>query len=329
MSAPLLRRVGDPGHRPYLFLAATILLLAALDGDAGRFLSSATAFSALQSFATLGPVALGLGMTMLIREFDLSVAGMFGLAGCIAVLAGADNPWAGLAAAVLAGCAFGLVQGLIISGLNLPSVAVSLGGLLTAVGIAYVITEGHALVYANMELSLALNEHIAAVFSARSLVAAAIFVLLAAVVGFTRTGRDMIASGSDRRGALIAGVAVNRIVVGTFVLSGALAALSGALLSYSLASASPSGLSDVLVPAAAAAILGGVSLSGGAGRPLGIAAGVLTLSVMRSGLNAIGAPPFAHDIAMGSILLAVAVLDAPYLSRQLKAFRASARRPAV
>ncbi len=329
MRAPVLRRVGDPAHRPYLFLAATIVLLAALDADAGRFVSAATAFSTLQSFATLGPVALGLGMTMLIREFDLSVAGVFGLAGCIAVLTGTANPWVGLAAAVLAGCAFGLVQGLIISALNLPSVAVSLGGLLTAVGIAYVITEGHALIYANMELSLALNEHIAGVFSARSLVAAAIFVLLAAVVGFTRTGRDMIASGSDRRAALIAGVAVNRIVVGTFVLSGGLAALSGALLSYSLASASPSGLSDVLVPAAAAAILGGVSLSGGAGRPLGIAAGVLTLALMRSGLNAIGAPPFAHDIAMGSILLAVAVLDAPYLARELKAFRASARRPAV
>ena len=94
------------------------------------------------------------------------------------------------------------------------------------------------------------------------------------------------------------------------------------LLSYSLASASPSGLSDVIVPAAAAAILGGVSLAGGTGTPLGIAAGVLTLAVMRSGLNAIGAPPFAHDIAMGTILVTVAVLDASHLGRRIRRLRA-------
>jgi ribose transport system permease protein len=73
----------------------------------------------------------------------------------------------------------------------------------------------------------------------------------------------------------------------------------------------------VLVPAAAAAILGGVSLSGGTGTPAGIAAGVLTLAVMRAGLNAIGAPPYAHDLAMGAILLAVAVLDAPRFGQSL------------
>ena len=67
----------------------------------------------------------------------------------------------------------------------------------------------------------------------------------------------------------------------------------------------------MLVPATAAAILGGVSLSGGTGRPLGIAAGVLTLGVVRAGLNALGAPPFMNDIATGSILLAVAMAAAP------------------
>jgi ribose/xylose/arabinose/galactoside ABC-type transport system permease subunit len=81
-------------------------------------------------------------------------------------------------------------------------------------------------------------------------------------------------------------------------------------------------LSDVLVPAAAAAILGGVSLSGGTGTPLGIAAGVLTLAVMRSGLNAIGAPPYAHDIAMGAILLTVAVLDSAHFGQRMRQLRA-------
>lgn len=315
-------RIGDPRFRPYLFLAGTVVSLALLDWDGGRFLSRATAFSTMQSFATLGPVALGLGLTMLIREFDLSVAGMFGLAGCIAVLTGVEQPWLGLVLAVLAGCGFGVAQGVIMTSLNVASVGVTLGGLLTAVGIAYVLTESQSLIYPNMELALGLNERIMGIFSARSIVAMGVFAVAIVVVGFTRLGRDMIATGSDRRAALISGVNVDKIVVGTFAFSGVTAALAGSLLSYSLASASPSGLSDVLVPAAAAAILGGVSLSGGTGTPLGIAAGVLTLAIMRSGLNAIGAPPFAHDIAMGTILVTVAVLDASHLGRRIRRLRA-------
>ena len=120
---------------------------------------------------------------------------------------------------------------------------------------------------------------------------------------------------------MTAGVDVDGLIVGIFGFSGLCAALSGALLSYSLASASPSGLSDVIVPAAAAAILGGVSLAGGTGRPLGIAMGVLSLAVLRAGFNAIGAPPYVNEIAMGAILLIVAVLDGAYLARRLSWLR--------
>ncbi|HEY1749018.1 MAG TPA: hypothetical protein VGG11_19950 [Xanthobacteraceae bacterium] len=110
-------------------------------------------------------------------------------------------------------------------------------------------------------------------------------------------------------------------LIGAFASSGFMAAVGGAMLSYGLALATPSGLSDVLVPAAAAAILGGVSLAGGSGTPLGIVAGILTLTVLRSGLNAVAALPFAHDLTTGFILFAVAAFDAPYLWRRWTAFR--------
>src|SRR5690606_33508163 len=111
----LARGLAAPRNRPYLFLAGTVLLLIVLDWNGGRFLTSATAFSVLQTFATLGPAALGLGMTMLVREFDLSIAGVFGLAGCVAVLTGGESAWLGLVLGVMTGAAFGLVQGLIIT----------------------------------------------------------------------------------------------------------------------------------------------------------------------------------------------------------------------
>ena len=79
------------------------------------------------------------------------------------------------------------------------------------------------------------------------------------------------------------------------------------------------------VPAAAAAILGGVSLSGGQGRPLGIAIGVLSFSVLRSGMNAIGAPSYVNDIEIGIALLIVAFLDGPLLTRRVQYIRARAK----
>jgi ribose/xylose/arabinose/galactoside ABC-type transport system permease subunit len=320
------RPLDDPHARPFAVLAACILLLVAVDGGSGRFLSAATAYSTLQTFATIGLVTLGLGLTMLIREFDLSVVGMFGMAGCIAVLTGAQHPWLGLALALAIGVGAGIVQGLIIVRLHLASVGVTLGGLLVCVGIAFVLTESRSLPYDNLPVALLLNARFAGIFSIRSVVALAAFAGAAAVFGWTRLGRDIVAIGSDRRAAITAGVAVDGLIVGIFAFSGLCAALSGVLLSYSLASASPAGLSEVIAPAAAGAILGGVSLGGGSGRPLGIAAGALTLAVLRSGLNAIGAPPFVNDIAMGAVLLIVAILDGPALSRRLIGARRWTRR---
>jgi len=320
------RQLAGPHWRPFTVLAACILLLAALDAGQGAFLSAATAYSTLQIFATVSMVTLGLGLTMMIREFDLSVVGMYGMAGCIAVLTGTQHPWLGLFLALAIGLAAGIAQGLIIVRLNLSSVGVTLGGLLVFVGIAFVLTESRSLPYDNLAVALLLNERFGGIFSIRSVVALAFFASAAMIFAWTRLGRDIIAIGSDRRAAMTTGVKVDVLIIGIFAFSGLCAALSGVLLSYSLASASPAGLADVIAPAAAGAILGGVSLGGGTGRPLGIAAGALTLAVLRSGLNAVGAPPFVNDIAMGAVLLTVAVLDGPDLARWLIVVRRLARR---
>src|SRR5436305_2876955 len=89
--------------------------------------------------STVGLVALGLGLSMLVREFDLSVAGTVGLAGCIAVMTGVAQPWLGALLGVGAGVASGLLQGLIMTRLRLSSVGVTLGGLLTLQGLTYVL----------------------------------------------------------------------------------------------------------------------------------------------------------------------------------------------
>jgi ribose/xylose/arabinose/galactoside ABC-type transport system permease subunit len=314
-------RLNSPSVRPFWLLAVVVLVFCVVDWGNGRFVNRATAFSVLQQFATIGPVALGLGLTMIAREFDLSVGSMMSLAGCVAVMLGAEHPVLGLLAAMLVGAVSGVTQGAIMVWLRLSSVGITLGGLLTVGGIAYVLTGNATIGYPRMDIAMLVNAPLLGIFSIRNLVAILLFAAAAFLFFTSRIGRDVTAVGSDPRAALVAGVNVDRMIVGVFALSGTLAALAGGLLSYSLAAASPVALVDALVPATAAAIIGGVSLSGGRGTPIGIAGGVLVLGVLRSGLTAIGVPPYVHDIVTGGVLLAVALLDAPELNRRLLALR--------
>jgi ribose transport system permease protein len=307
--------------RPYALLVAIAVVLFIIDGGHGGFFRAATSFSVLQQFATVGLVALGVGLTMVVREIDLSVGGMMSLAGCIAVLSGVEHPVLGVVLAVAVGLLAGLTQGALMVWLRLGSVGVTLGGLLTLGGLAYVVTGNQAISYPRMDVALAVNSPLLTIFSLRSLVALGAFAVAALFMARTRVGRDIYATGSDRRAAMVAGVRTEVLMIAVFACSGMLAALCGALLSYSLAAASGVALTDALVPAIAAAIIGGVSLSGGKGTPIGVVGGVLVLCLLSAGLDSIGTPPAVQGIVTGAVLLMVAVADAADLTPRLFAIR--------
>lgn len=317
----MYRVITNRSVRPYLLLALITLALLLLDAGRGLFFTRATAFSVLQQLATIGPIALGLGLSMIVREFDLSVGGMMSLGGCIAVLTGARYPELGVALAVLFGCVWGLFQGAVMVWLRLSSIGVTLGGLLTLGGLAYVVTGNLSISYPRMDVAMAVNHPLLDVFSPRSLIALAAFLVAAFFMARTRIGRDIYATGSDRRAAAVAGVRVGIIIPGVFACSGMLAALCGALLSYGLAAASGVALTDALVPATAAAIIGGVSLTGGKGAPLGILGGVLVLGLLSAGLEAVNTPPAVQNVVTGGVLFLVAVADAVDLDQRLFALR--------
>lgn len=320
--ARALQLAGAPNVRPFFILAAAFVAIALADLGFGTLLHTATMFSVTQLFATLGLAALGLGLTMIVDEFDLSIPGSFTVAGAVAVLTGAQYPWLGLACGVASGLAAGAIQGALIVSLGVRAVGLTLGGFLTLIGITYILTGGSTIAYANHEVSNWLYQPtFFGLISNRGSIVLAIFLLTAAIMFFTRLGRDIIATGSNRTGAPVAGVNTSAIIIGVFSAAGALAALGGVMLSYSLQAASATQLSDTLVAAASAAILGGVSLSGGKGSALGMAAGVLTICLLRSGLSAIGAKPYMLEIVTGTLLLVVAIFDAPRFLEQLKRLR--------
>ncbi len=272
-------------------------------------------FSILQYFATIGPVALGLGLTMIAREFDISVGSTMSVAGCIAVVASTSDPYLGAACGIGVGLLIGLSQGVLVTGLGLSSISVSLGFLITLAGFAYVVTGNMTIPLDHADVTSAINAPVLGIFSFRSIFAIACFAIASFIFLKTRAGVELIATGSDPTAAATAGVRTTRIVVIVFMISGGLSAAAGVFLTYGLSVASPSGLTDILVPAISAAIIGGVSLTGGRGTPIGIALGALTLCLLNAGLNALGVSPVAQQVVLAFVLFTVAVAAAPQLYR--------------
>lgn len=143
-------------------------------------------------------------------------------------------------------------------------------------------------------------------------------IILAALVvflGSTRAGRNIYAIGGNREAAYIAGIAVKRFELLAFVLSGALAAVSGVLLASRLNSATTQLGVDTPLLAISAALIGGASLLGGRGTIVGAFLGVLALGMLTNGMNLLGVNTYYQIAVKAMILIAVVAIDA--LSRTM------------
>ena len=326
------RRLGRPEVLlPTAAAGVTVTAFALLPAYTDAGLSSFDVYNTFQIFARLGLLALALGLTMIAGEFDLSVVGTYALGGMLTVQAGQEHYAYGLLAAVAAGAAIGLVQGGLIAGLKLPSMPVTLATYIALLGLTSALSGGLTKTYSNASVTLWVDRTVLTYFSPRSLITLGLFVLAAVVLSLTRWGRELRAIGGDRRASRVAGVRVDRLLVGTFVASGVLSALGGSLLSFSLGSANPDPGVQPLIVAAAAALLGGVSLTGGRGNPLGLLGGIMAVALLTEIVTVAALPAYVTQLFFAGLLGIIVVIDAPDLHsalvRQRTRLRAGTSRP--
>ncbi|MDE0170427.1 MAG: ABC transporter permease [bacterium] len=274
-----------------------------------RFAGPNNVFTIFEGFAWLGLAALAVGLTIIAGELDLSVGSVAAVAGIVAVSIVEDI---GLVAAVvvtaLLGMAYGAVQGYLIHRLKIHSLVFTLGTLIGLRGLAFMISGENTVVMKDLDIADVVR-HQLWIFSPFSLVTIVVFTLVGLFLVYTRYGREIFAVGGGRQEAAAAGVPLVRPLVLTFALSGSMAALAGALTSIKSGSAGPAAFEQLLLPAATAALIGGVSLLGGKGSVIGVAVGTLTLRFITSGLSLGGAPFYVLTLATGAVLIVVVVLE--------------------
>jgi ribose transport system permease protein len=135
------------------------------------------------------------------------------------------------------------------------------------------------------------------------------YVIFFVILARTQFGKHVFVIGGNVAAAYNFGVKVHRVIFIVFILSGAIAALTGWLIAARAAGASSTIASGFLFEVLAAVVIGGVSLNGGVGSLVGVFAGVLILSSMRSALNILAISPFVTDVIRGGLVLVAIVLD--------------------
>jgi ribose transport system permease protein len=291
-------------------LAGLLLLSLALWAATPHFATVANLLNVLEQTATVCIMSVGMTFVILTGGIDLSVGSLVALAG----IAFAAASRAGLpmllstAVGIGVGAASGLANGLLVTSGRLPPFIATLGTMSVARGAALMLTDGRPISgFPPSVRALAL----AAPLGIPAPVLLMLAIVAAAHIALTRTvlGRYVYAVGGNEVATALSGVHVNAWKCVTYVLSGALSAVTALLLVARLDSAQPVAGLGYELDAIAAVVIGGASLMGGAGSALGTLIGALLMSVLRNGLNLLGVSAYVQQVAIGLVIIAAVAID--------------------
>jgi rhamnose transport system permease protein len=272
-------------------------------------------------------MALPMTFIVMTGEIDLSVASMLGLSGAAVgyLWHHGWGIWPAFAVALLVGIAGGALNGLLVAKVGLPSIAVTIGTLTLFRGLAEVLLGSLTVPgVGDRQFPDSLTnigaESLPGVQLSWSLL---FFIVLAVVFGvvlhFTPLGRSMIAIGLQPEAAQFAGIRVNRIKFGLYVLSGLLSAFAGILLTMQNASVSYSAGTGLELNVVAIVLFGGVSIFGGRGTILGVVLSVAIIGSLQMALTQLNVSPDKQNIVTGALLLiSVIVPNTGELLRRLR-----------
>ena len=295
--------------RPYaLPLAVLLITWIVIVTITPSFRGAGSVYAVLEGFPLVGLVALGLAVTIIAGELDLSVGSMAALAAAIAVLSSPAGLVGSVLIATLVGTALGALQGTLIGQLRINSLVFTIGTLILLRGLTYISTGNAPIMIQNIEMTDPLLDRYW-IFSVSSIVALTVFVLAGLFLSYTRWGREIFAIGGARNAAISAGVPRIRPLTISFAISAGCASLAGALAATRGGSAAPQNYADLLLSGVAAALLGGISLYGGRGTVLNVALGVAVLTVVATGLAARGSAASLVQLVTGALLLTMIAIE--------------------
>jgi ribose transport system permease protein len=297
-----------------MFGLALILALA-LSLASPHFLKPNNLLNLLDQSVVIGIVAIGMTFVILTGGIDLSVGSVAGLSGIVLGLSMREMPIGiALVLSIACGALIGLLSGFLIAVFGLAPFVVTLGMMAICRSLAYVISGQQSISDVPPALARLVDSSLLGI-PMNVLILIIAYLIAWCYLTWAKGGRTIYAVGSNIEAARIAGLAATKYKIIVYVICGALAALSVALVAGQLLSIDPLAGNGMELDAIAAVVIGGASLYGGRGSVIGTLMGVFIMVMIRNGMNLLGVSPFWQGTAIGTIII-VAVLVERLMSRK-------------
>jgi ribose transport system permease protein len=288
-----------------------------LTGLGLTFAIFASGFASIPNLLNIGVqssilLLLALPMTLIIMTegLDLSMGAVLGLTGVVLAmgLVRGNGLWTSFAMAVGVGLVFGVVNGLLVVKLSLPPFVATLGTLGIAQGLALVITDGESVVGIGSGLpKLYASTWAGLPFSV--VVAILLYGAFHFLLYYTRFGNYVFAIGGNREALVLAGLPAGLYHVAVYALGGLMAGFTALLLTGRMNAGHPAAAIGMEFDAIAAVIAGGTERQRGNGWLPGTLLGVLTIGVLKNGLNVLALPSSLQVASIGVLLIAALLID--------------------
>jgi simple sugar transport system permease protein len=290
-----------------------LVLGAAISG--GSFLSIFNLQSMASQLPEIGLLAIGVMLAMCAGNggIDLSGIALANLSGVLsAVLVGTvlsstehavTFTFAFVAAAVVIGFLGGLINGLLISRLNITPILCTLGTQMAFTGLAVVVSDGKAVMVGSPEPLSSIGNGMFFLVPIGFLIFAAVAALIAGLLKYTPYGFWLMLMGSNPKAATYAGFSKSRVFIATYAISGTLSGLAGVIIAARNVNVKWDYGTSYLLIAILVAVMAGVRPEGGYGRVICVVLSAVALQLLSSMLNFGGLSNFVRDFAWGALLL--------------------------
>ncbi len=301
----------------YFIIIIFVALVVLLTLIKPSFLSGKNIINILKQTSIVGILSFGMMFVIVSGGFDMSVGSTIAFAGILSALLGQGNSplVLALAAALAAGLAVGIVNGVGIAVGNLPPFIMTLGTMTSVRGLALLISDGKPITgisesYKSVTTATIANIPLLAVYFV------VVIIICSFVLSKTVYGRRVFACGGNMQVARVAGINTTFIKISVFAIAGLLAGLCGFLMTSRVTIGQPTAAESYEMDAITSCVIGGVSMSGGVGKPWGVVIGALLITVISNGLDVLGVSSHWQKIIKGIIIVVAVLIDVKSKSKK-------------
>ena len=267
--------------------------------------------SLIRDIAFISIIALGQACLLIIGEIDLSVgkiASLCGVIGGMLMVNNSVNPYLSLTICLALGAVLGIVNGTIITRLNLNSMVVTIGMTGVYGGVNLVLTKGKAITGIPKDIYFLGQGNLFGI-PMPFVIMIVVLLIVIFITKYTPFGRYMYAIGNSIEASKILGIKVKMVRTMVFMLVGLLSALAGMLMVARLGTAQPSIGETWALNSIAASVIGGLSLTGGIGNPFGAILGAAIIGIIQNMIVLFGVSPYWQTAVSGVVVVLAISFD--------------------